>query len=72
MQLHFYVPDDLAEAVRRRAASAGVPVSKYLAEIVAREVSRGWPKGYFESVVGSWKGELERPPQGALENRDRL
>lgn len=70
-QLHLYLPDHLAEQVRRNAAAAGESVSRYLAEIVKREVADGWPAGYFESVVGGWQGDpLERPPQGKPEVRD--
>lgn len=32
-----------------------------------------WPEGFFEEVVGGWKGEpLDRPEQGHAERRDRL
>ena len=51
-QLHFYVPDDLAETIRERAARAKQPVSRYIAELVRREVGQGWPGGYFERISG--------------------
>jgi hypothetical protein len=66
------LPDAVAEEVRRRAEARGVSVSRYLAELVAREVRGGWPDGFFEEVVGKWEGELERPAQGELESRERL
>jgi hypothetical protein len=48
-------------------------LSRYLASVVQKEVSSGWPEGYFEEVAGGWKGEpLERPPQGDYEKRDTL
>ena len=72
-QLHFYVPDDVAQALRRKAEAEKKSLSKYLAEVLKREVAGGWPQGYFEEVVGGWRGEpLERPPQGELEERDPL
>jgi hypothetical protein len=52
-QLHFYVPEDVAEAVRRGAQARNLPVSRYLAEIVRREVA-GWPEE-FEDVLGGWQ-----------------
>lgn len=55
-QLHFYVRDDIAESVRRKAAERGVPVSRYLAELVKHEVMRDWPEDYAESVFGGWQG----------------
>lgn len=70
MQLHFYVPDELGEEIRRRAQARGIPLSRYLVELVQRELGGGWPSGYFDEVVGQWEGEaLERPPQGEPERR---
>ena len=72
-QLHLYVPEEIAAEVARQAESRGLSVSRYLAEIVRREVRVGWPEGYFEGVVGGWKGEpMTRPSQGELELRDEL
>ena len=71
MQLHFYVPDDVGAGVKKRAAASGVPVSRYLADLVLREVGQGWPEKFFEKVVGGWHGPPpERPEQGEPEARD--
>ena len=53
-QLHLYLPEDLAEKVRRRAASRRQSVSAYLAELVRGQIADAWPEGYFENVVGGW------------------
>lgn len=72
-QLHLYVPDETAAQVAARAKARGLSVSKLLAEIVHREVGHGWPDGFFEEVVGGWRGKpLQRPPQLNLEERDQL
>lgn len=72
-QLHMYLAEDVAARVRARAQARGVAVSRYLADLVRREVGAGWPKDFFEEVVGGWVGEaLERPPQGAFEEREAL
>ncbi len=72
-QLHFYVPDNIAEKVKRRAQETGLSTSKYLAELVTHEVGQEvWPDGFFEEVVGGWQGELQRPSQGQFETRDSL
>ena len=72
-QLHLYVPDDVAAEVARRATSSGLSVSKYLAKLVKREVTREWPKGFFDEVVGGWCGEpMTRARQGRFELRDQL
>ena len=72
-QLHLYVPDDVAETAKSRAKAAGKSLSSYLADLVVREVAGDWPEGFFEEVVGGWKGELlERPDQGEFEKREPL
>jgi hypothetical protein len=69
-QLHFYVPEQTAEELRKQAEAKGISLSKYLASLVQAEVPSGWPPRFFEDVVGGWKGEpLERPPQGNYEER---
>jgi hypothetical protein len=69
-QLHFYVPDDVAETLRAKAKAENKSLSKYLAETVQRDVRQGWPEGYFTEVAGSWIGDFERPEQLPLEERD--
>jgi hypothetical protein len=72
-QLHFYVPDTMAKQLRGRARALGLSVSRYLATVVRRDLGEGWPKGFFEEVVGGWKGKaLKRSPQGTIEEREAL
>jgi hypothetical protein len=72
-QLHLYVPEATAAQVAARAKARGISVSKLLAEMVHREIGRGWPDGFFEEVVGGWHGEpLERPHQLSFEEREQL
>jgi len=67
-QLHFYVPEAVAEQLRARARALGLPVSRYLAVVAGRDVHTGWPPDYFAEVVGGWQGEpLRRPSQGKLD-----
>ena len=70
-QLHFYVPDDVAKQIQEKAKAKNLSVSKYVAEMVQRETHSGWPKGYFERVVGKWQGEpLERSEELPTEEQD--
>jgi hypothetical protein len=70
-QLHFYVPQTVAERVRREADAASLSISQYLAEVVKRELRPQWPEGFFEDVVGGWQGEpLQHGRQGAFQWRD--
>ncbi len=72
-QMHFSVPESVAVAIRQRAKSNGLTVSKYLASLVKAQVHPGWPEGYFEKVLGGWQGPpLKRAPQGQPEEREPL
>ncbi len=72
-QLHLYLPEPLAEKVKQKARQSGLSTSKYLAELIKRDVDAGWPEAFFTEVAGGWQGEpLERPLQGEIELRDNL
>jgi hypothetical protein len=72
-QLHFYIPDDLAERVKARAAQARMPVSRYVAELVKREVGSGWPKDYFKRIASrSSAAVIVHEPSGPPEERQPL
>lgn len=69
-QLHFYVPDAIAEQIKRRAAYAGQPVSRYVAELVKRDAGQGWPEGYFETLAGKSRDDaIPHEPAGPPEER---
>jgi hypothetical protein len=69
-QLHCYVTDELAEKLWEKARKSHLSISRYLALLVEQGVENQWPGGYFE-LFGKWKGEpLERPAQGAYEQRE--
>jgi hypothetical protein len=71
-QLHFYIPDLIADKIKIKAEHAHLSVSKYLAELVKREVANQWPEDYFDNF-GKWGGEpLHRPTQGTIEKRETL
>lgn len=70
--LRFTVPNSVAASVRARAAAEKKSVSQYLADLVVRDLDSAWPPGYFERVVGGWRGDpLKRAHQGDFEQRDR-
>jgi len=69
-QLHFYIPDAIAEKIKLKADRAHLTVSKYMAELAKKEVENQWPDEYFE-IFGQWQGpSLERPEQGQYELKD--
>jgi hypothetical protein len=72
-QLHCYVAEDVAEAIRCRARARGLSVSQYLAQLAEQDAAIGWPPGSFENVIGGWAGDpLLRPPQGEYDEREQL
>jgi hypothetical protein len=71
-QINFYVPRETAEELRRRAKAMKLPVSKYVAGIVSKEVVSGWPRDFFETTFGKWRGRLERPAQPPLDKVDSI
>jgi len=69
-QLHFYVPDDVAKKIKARAALAKQPVSRYVADLVKRDVGQGWPQEYFEHISSTEKSVAMRyEPSGLPEER---
>lgn len=52
-QLHFSLDPETATRLRQRAEQAGVPLSRYLADLARREVSETWSPGWLAAVVGS-------------------
>lgn len=57
-QLHFYVPDEVETKIRLKAKLASLPLSKYLAEVVKRDIVaiNQWPEGYFD-LFDQWQGD---------------
>lgn len=71
-QLHCYVPEEIAEKFRQKAEHAHLSVSRYLAELIKKEIVSEWPEDYF-GLFGSWEGDtLERPEQGSYEKRQEF
>ncbi len=72
-QLHCYVPDDVAASLKRRADSAGVSVSRYLAQLAKNDLANDWPADYFKDVFGQPDiAPIDRQPQGDFEQRAAL
>jgi hypothetical protein len=71
-QLHCYVPDKVADSLKRRAEQAGMSVSRYLAELARRDIDQAWPEDYFERVFGADVDPISRPDQGEFEQRSVL
>ncbi|MEZ5354981.1 MAG: hypothetical protein R2762_20280 [Bryobacteraceae bacterium] len=52
-QVNMYVGDDMATRLRAEAEQAGVPLSRYIVDLIAKhDRSTSWPKDYFNSACG--------------------
>jgi hypothetical protein len=71
-QLHLYVSDAVATALKARARERGTSVSKLLAEIVTRDAQRAWPDGWWDRVVGAWPDPWPTVDDPPPEERRRL
>ena len=72
-QLHFYVPDDVAELIKARAAQSNLPVSRYVADLVKRDIGRGWPEDYLQRLsVAFAEAPIRYEPSGPPEDRQPL
>lgn len=49
-QLHFYVPDKVAQKIKDNAKRLGVSSSRYVSQLVTEKVEGGWPVGYIEGL----------------------
>ena len=60
-QLNLYVPDDLAERLKRDAREAHLPLSRYVLSLLATAPEAGWPAGYFETACGFLREDFPEP-----------
>lgn len=61
-QLNLYVPNDVAERLKRDASQAGLSLSSYVLRKLDPNPADAWPAGYFESVCGFLKEDISLPP----------
>jgi hypothetical protein len=67
-QITLYVPDHLAERIRREARRAGKSLSAYMVDLVAgRTHASGWPAGFARLYGSCDLGEIEDAPPRELE-----
>jgi hypothetical protein len=56
------LPDEVVAELKHQADHQGLSIAQLIARLVGYEERKtGWPPGFFEKVVGGWKGPLKRP-----------
>lgn len=63
-QLHFYVPNEVAEIVKQKAQATDLSLTRYLANLVKHELISDWPAVFFEVEVGGMVGRTS-PASGS-------
>ena len=62
-EIRLQLPEEIATRVLEYATAHGMTVDSYITEIITRETYSTWPEGFFQQVVGGWRGEpLQRFP----------
>jgi hypothetical protein len=71
-QVTIYLPDNLADRLRREAKKAGRSLSAHIAALATGRPERsGWPTG-FDRLYGSWQGDFPDIEDLATDQRDAL
>jgi hypothetical protein len=60
-QLNLYVPEDLAERLKREARKARLPLSRYALSLLSTSRESDWPTGYFETACGFLREDFPEP-----------
>lgn len=55
-QLHYYVPNEVAEIVKQKVQATDLSLTRYLAIVVKHELISDWPAVFFEVVGGGIVG----------------
>ena len=58
-KLHCYVSDVIASQLQHKTEQSQTSVSKYLADLVEKDLKTQWPEDFFDffDLFGAWKGE---------------
>ena len=60
--LNLYIPDKLAAEMKRKARSAGVPLSRFvLMRLHDSPATDSWPKDFFSKRCGFLKEDMKEP-----------
>jgi hypothetical protein len=72
-QVTIYLPDEIADRIKREARRVHKSLSAYVTELATRklEPASKWPAG-FARLYGSCKGELTEPEDLPPEDREPL
>jgi hypothetical protein len=70
-QLNLYVPNEVADRLKREAAHEGLSLSGYVLRKLEPTPGDSWPEGYFDSVCGFLQEDIcppDDPPPDEIED----
>lgn len=71
--LNLYIPDKLAAEMKRKARSAGVPLSRFvLMRLHDAPSTDAWPKDFFTKRCGFLKEDFQEPADAPPEPLDAM
>jgi len=70
-QVQTYLKETTYRILERKAKARGIKLSELLREMIESQI-KPQRSAAFMALAGSWEGDLERPPQGQLEQREGL
>ena len=56
-QVTIYLDDETEERMKQAADDAGVPRSRWVADLIRERTRADWPES-FRDLVGSWEGDF--------------
>lgn len=68
-QVQTYLKESTYQSLERKAKARGMKLSELMREILEAQIE-ATPSSRFLALAGSWEGDLERPNQGILEERE--
>lgn len=66
-QLNLYVPDEVADRLKREANRAGLPLSRYVSGILHSFEANEWPPDFFNKRCGFLQEDIPEPPDSRPE-----
>lgn len=70
-QVQTYLKEATYQTLERRAKARGIKLSELLREMIESQIAPQRSAAFIK-LAGSWEGDLDRPPQGELEQREGL
>lgn len=62
-QITIDLDDDIERRLQSMAEAAGIPVSRFVADLLGSRIPNDWPES-VQNFPGTWDQSVQRPPDG--------